>query len=68
MLPPTEDVETWLKFASLCRKSGRISQAKSTLLKLLPVLTFSRLVVGFSMPRVLLYSVLSNLGTSYFVV
>jgi FKBP12-rapamycin complex-associated protein len=36
VLPPTEDVETWLKFASLCRKSGRISQAKSTLLKLLP--------------------------------
>ncbi|KAF3525976.1 hypothetical protein F2Q69_00046635 [Brassica cretica] len=36
VLPPTEDVETWIKFASLCRKSGRISQAKSTLLKLLP--------------------------------
>ncbi|XP_010557538.1 PREDICTED: serine/threonine-protein kinase TOR isoform X2 [Tarenaya hassleriana] len=35
VLPPTEDVETWLKFCSLCRKSGRISQAKSTLLKLL---------------------------------
>ncbi|KAL6964513.1 non-specific serine,threonine protein kinase [Sarracenia purpurea var. burkii] len=35
VLPPTEDVETWLKFASLCRKSGRISQAKSTLVKLL---------------------------------
>ncbi|KAF9622962.1 hypothetical protein IFM89_035677 [Coptis chinensis] len=35
VLPPTEDVDTWLKFASLCRKSGRISQARSTLLKLL---------------------------------
>ncbi|PWA90617.1 target of rapamycin [Artemisia annua] len=35
VLPPTEDSETWLKFASLCRKSGRISQAKSTLIKLL---------------------------------
>ncbi|KAL5182201.1 Serine/threonine-protein kinase TOR [Glycine soja] len=35
VLPPVEDVETWLKFASLCRKSGRISQAKSTLVKLL---------------------------------
>ncbi|KAI3733193.1 hypothetical protein L1987_64413 [Smallanthus sonchifolius] len=35
VLPPTEDCETWLKFASLCRKSGRISQAKSTLIKLL---------------------------------
>ncbi|KAK9666552.1 hypothetical protein RND81_14G193000 [Saponaria officinalis] len=35
VLPPTEDIETWLKFASLCRKSGRINQAKSTLVQLL---------------------------------
>ncbi|XP_017970870.1 PREDICTED: serine/threonine-protein kinase TOR [Theobroma cacao] len=35
VLPPTEDIETWLKFASLCRQNGRISQAKSTLIKLL---------------------------------
>ncbi|KAH7665067.1 Non-specific serine/threonine protein kinase protein [Dioscorea alata] len=35
VLPPTEDFETWLKFASLCRNSGRISQARSTLVKLL---------------------------------
>ncbi|XP_076915398.1 serine/threonine-protein kinase TOR-like [Bidens hawaiensis] len=35
VLPPTEDSETWLKFASLCRKSGRIRQAKSTLINLL---------------------------------
>ncbi|GFZ16853.1 target of rapamycin [Actinidia rufa] len=35
VLPPIEDVETWLKFASLCRKSGRISQARSTLVQLL---------------------------------
>ncbi|KAK3212037.1 hypothetical protein Dsin_016743 [Dipteronia sinensis] len=35
VLPPTEDIETWLKFASLCRKSLRISQARSTLVKLL---------------------------------
>ncbi|KAM7263834.1 hypothetical protein ACFE04_001517 [Oxalis oulophora] len=35
VLPPTEDIETWLKFASLCRKSGRITQARSTLVKLL---------------------------------
>ncbi|KAI4295808.1 hypothetical protein L6164_035812 [Bauhinia variegata] len=35
VLPPVEDIETWLKFASLCRKSGRISQARSTLVKLL---------------------------------
>ncbi|XP_019183667.1 PREDICTED: serine/threonine-protein kinase TOR isoform X1 [Ipomoea nil] len=35
VLPPTEDSETWIKFANLCRKSGRISQARSTLVKLL---------------------------------
>ncbi|XP_038877546.1 serine/threonine-protein kinase TOR isoform X3 [Benincasa hispida] len=35
VLPPTEDIDTWLKFASLCRKSGRVSQARSTLVKLL---------------------------------
>ncbi|XP_056160919.1 serine/threonine-protein kinase TOR isoform X2 [Syzygium oleosum] len=35
VLPPTEDIETWLKFSSLCRKSNRISQARSTLIKLL---------------------------------
>lgn len=35
VLPPTEDSETWIKFSSLCRKSGRISQAKTTLIKLL---------------------------------
>ncbi|KAL3350417.1 hypothetical protein AABB24_023072 [Solanum stoloniferum] len=35
VLPPTEDIETWIKFASLCRKNGRISQARSTLIKLL---------------------------------
>ncbi|PIN07839.1 DNA-dependent protein kinase [Handroanthus impetiginosus] len=35
VLPPTEDAETWIKFASLCRKNGRISQARSTLTKLL---------------------------------
>ncbi|CAA0806761.1 Serine/threonine-protein kinase TOR [Striga hermonthica] len=35
VLPPTEDVETWIKFASLCRKSGKISQARSTLTELL---------------------------------
>ncbi|XAR52952.1 Non-specific serine/threonine protein kinase [Bertholletia excelsa] len=34
VLPPTEDIETWLKFASLCRQNGRINQARSTLVKL----------------------------------
>lgn len=37
VLPPSEDIETWIKFASLCRQSGRISQARSTLIKLLKV-------------------------------
>ncbi len=37
VLPPTEDVDTWLKFASLCRKSMRDRQAHSTLVKLLQV-------------------------------
>ncbi|KAJ7946192.1 Serine/threonine-protein kinase TOR, partial [Quillaja saponaria] len=35
VLPPTEDIETWLKFVSLCQKSGRVNQARSTLVKLL---------------------------------
>lgn len=39
MLPPTEDIDNWLKFSSLCRKNGRISQARSTLIKLLQVRT-----------------------------
>lgn len=35
VLPMSEDVDTWLHFASLCRKNGRIHQSHSTLLKLL---------------------------------
>lgn len=41
VLPPTQDVETWLKFASLCRKSGRDRQARATLVKLLQVCDIS---------------------------
>lgn len=37
VLPPTEDIDTWLKFARLCRTNNRISQARSTLVKLLQV-------------------------------
>lgn len=37
VLPPNEDRDTWIKFAKLCWKSGRISQARSTLVKLLQV-------------------------------
>ncbi|MCO5588580.1 hypothetical protein L7F22_042537 [Adiantum nelumboides] len=36
VLPPKEDVDTWLNFASLCRKSGRINQSRVTLETLLP--------------------------------
>ncbi|PWZ19657.1 Serine/threonine-protein kinase TOR [Zea mays] len=35
VLPPNEDRDTWIKFAELCWKNGRISQARSTLVKLL---------------------------------
>eukprot|EP00850_Spirogloea_muscicola_P011604 SM000072S21238 [mRNA] locus=s72:583526:601430:+ [translate_table: standard] len=35
VLPAPEDAATWLKFASLCRKHGRVPQAEATLLKLL---------------------------------
>jgi FKBP12-rapamycin complex-associated protein len=35
VLPVSEDSDTWLKFASLCRKSGRLRQSKRTLIKLL---------------------------------
>lgn len=35
VVPPDEDTPTWLKFASLCRKSGRINQSHATLVKLL---------------------------------
>nr|AGT16026.1 hypothetical protein [Saccharum hybrid cultivar R570] len=35
VLPPNEDRDTWIRFAKLCWKNGRISQARSTLVKLL---------------------------------
>ena len=35
VLPKSEDIHTWVKFASLCRKSGRVRQSKATLLQLL---------------------------------
>ena len=36
MLPPREDYRTWLKFASLCRKAGRLRLSIHTLNTLLP--------------------------------
>ncbi|CAL5329434.1 unnamed protein product [Camellia sinensis] len=36
VVPPKEDFEIWLKFASLCRTNNRINQARSTLVKILP--------------------------------
>eukprot|EP00884_Botryococcus_braunii_P019425 jgi/Botrbrau1/6166/Bobra.0344s0007.1 len=35
VLPMHKDVHTWLKFASLCRKSNRVRQSMATLLELL---------------------------------
>jgi hypothetical protein len=35
LLPMEQDVDTWLKFASLCRKNGRNKQAHRTLVALL---------------------------------
>eukprot|EP00897_Mesotaenium_endlicherianum_P005918 jgi/Mesen1/5354/ME000267S04502 len=35
VVPPDEDQHTWLKYASLCRKSSRVSQSRATLVKLL---------------------------------
>lgn len=35
VLPAHEDSHTWLKFASICRKGGRISQSRATFARLL---------------------------------
>lgn len=35
VVPMHEDVDSWLKFASLCRKSGRTRQSRRMLLQLL---------------------------------
>ena len=35
-LQPHEQVETWIKFGSLCRKSGRLELTRTSLSKLLP--------------------------------
>jgi len=43
VMTPQEDVRTWLKFASLCRKSGRITLASRTLTMLLGYDPVSRL-------------------------
>jgi len=44
VLPPNEDRDTWIKFAKLCWKNGRTSQARSTLVKLLQVSEQSSLI------------------------
>eukprot|EP00966_Prymnesium_polylepis_P134670 3112518-Prymnesium_polylepis.1 len=36
VLQPHEQMETWIKFASLCRKSGRHELTRTSLSKLLP--------------------------------
>ncbi len=35
VVPMNEDVDSWLKFASLCRKSGRVKQSHRMLLQML---------------------------------
>eukprot|EP00899_Mesostigma_viride_P025256 jgi/Mesvir1/5915/Mv00684-RA.1 len=35
VMPALEDCDTWLKFSSLCRRSGRVRQSRDTLVKLL---------------------------------
>ena len=35
VVPMHEDVDNWLKFSSLCRKSGRSRQSERMLLQLL---------------------------------
>ena len=35
VVPMHEDVDNWLKFSSLCRKSGRVKQSERMLLQLL---------------------------------
>ncbi|PWA73218.1 Major facilitator superfamily domain, general substrate transporter [Artemisia annua] len=62
VLPPTEDSETWLKFASLCWKRGRVDQVKSTLIKLLQVCK-----IFFSHPSISLASVCLSLASSIFL-
>ncbi|PWA72695.1 Major facilitator superfamily domain, general substrate transporter [Artemisia annua] len=62
VLPPTEDSETWLKFASLCWKRGRVDQVKSTLIKLLQVCK-----IFFSHPSISLASVCLSSASSIFL-
>ena len=46
VLPMPEDAGTWLKFASLARKSGRTSQARATLLQMLSYDAVAARIIG----------------------
>lgn len=37
MIPPCEDTEVWIKFANLCRKSGKFHIGASVLKELLKI-------------------------------
>eukprot|EP00898_Chlorokybus_atmophyticus_P008681 jgi/Chlat1/8814/Chrsp90S08148 len=64
ILPSAEDAQTWLKFASLCRKSGRVRQSHRTLVRLLQAdqarmapngeAVGNGYIPGFGMPNVFL--------------
>uniref|UniRef100_A0A9I9ED55 PIK-related kinase FAT domain-containing protein n=1 Tax=Cucumis melo TaxID=3656 RepID=A0A9I9ED55_CUCME len=61
VLPPIQDIETWLKFASLCRKNGKANQARSTLVKLLQVTVKTLVSQPYHRPFFILYYIpLSN--------
>ena len=58
VLPPEGDSETWVKFASLCRKSGRVRQAQRTLSRLMeaPLGVLERRRVQYSWLKHLWYT------------
>jgi FKBP12-rapamycin complex-associated protein len=52
VVAPREDMDIWLKFAGLCRKSGRLRLSHKTLTKLMGTEPDSEAVAAASFPRV----------------
>lgn len=65
VIAPKDDIEMWIKFANLCRKSGRLSLSYKTLAGLLdtPDKDFSKLDLQENNPQVV-YSCLKHLWAS----
>ncbi|KAI9091315.1 armadillo-type protein [Phlyctochytrium arcticum] len=65
VISPKEDMEMWIKFANLCRKSGRLGLSQKTLTGLLKVETkdFGSLAIGDDAPQVI-YACLKHHWTS----